>query len=85
LTVKNSKLPSAADVRVRATPVAVLVSDTVAAGTTAPVVSRTVPTIDAVSNCAYAGAQAHSSRSTPIVRRTAVGIGILQDEFAKFQ
>ena len=31
----------------------------------------------AVSNCAYAGAQAHSSRSTPIVRRTAVGIGIL--------
>src|SRR5262245_43194858 len=54
LTVTNSYAPSAVDVRVSETPVAVLVSVTLAPGMTAPDVSRIVPTTDAVSNCAKA-------------------------------
>ena len=54
LTVKNSKLPSAFVAFVIDTPVAVLVSVTVASGTTALLASRTVPSTVAVSNCACA-------------------------------
>ena len=45
------------------TPVCVLVSVTLASGTTAPELSRTVPTTVAVSNCAKAGAASASSSS----------------------
>src|SRR5581483_1335989 len=62
-TVTNSYNPSAFDERVADTPVAVLVSGTFASGTTAPDASRTVPTTEAVSNCANAGT-AHSNRNT---------------------
>src|SRR5688572_27625731 len=55
-SVENSKMPLSSDVRAWVTPVATLVSVTVAPATTAPELSRTVPTIDPVSNCAAAGA-----------------------------
>ncbi len=47
------------------TPVAVLVNVTLASGTTAPDWSRTVPTTDAVSNCARADEAHASSRIKP--------------------
>ena len=53
-TVTNSKLPSDEVVRATDTPVAVLVKVTLASGTVAPDASFTVPTTDAVSNCAEA-------------------------------
>src|SRR5215510_12560588 len=53
-TVTNSYVPSAFDVRVNSTPVAVFVRVTLAFGITAPDVSRIVPTTEAVSNCAKA-------------------------------
>src|SRR5512140_1119293 len=65
-TVTNSKLPFASVTRVMAMVVSRFVSVTVAPGTTPPVLSLTVPTTDAVSNCAYA-AGAHS-RSRAISR-----------------
>ena len=53
-TVGNSKLPFSSDTRVAAMPVSRFDSVTVAPGTTAPVLSLTVPTTLAVSNCAEA-------------------------------
>src|SRR6185369_1414123 len=53
-TFENSKLPSAVVLRTAETPVSVLVRVTLASGTVAPCASFTVPTTDAVSNCAEA-------------------------------
>jgi hypothetical protein len=69
-------MPSALVVRVTDTAVAVLVRVTVAPGTTPPDESRTVPTTDAVSNCADAlAAKTLNSNATNNARRT-VGAGI---------
>ena len=54
-TVMNSKLPFASVTRTMATPVSRFVRVTVAPGTTPPVLSLTVPTTVAVSNCANDG------------------------------
>jgi len=51
--VKNSYAPLSSVTLVRVTPVAALRSVTVTPGSTAPLVSRTVPSTDAVSNCAW--------------------------------
>src|SRR5438093_12568878 len=71
-TVTNSYPPSWPVVRATDTPVSVLVRVTFASGTVAPDASFTVPTTDAVSNCAEAGAAAKRRRSiTPTRARTA--------------
>ena len=61
-TVKNSYKPAAPVVFTIESPVSTFVSVTVASGITAPELSRTVPTTDAVSNCADADA-AESKRA----------------------
>jgi hypothetical protein len=63
-------------VRVTDTAVAVLVRVTVAPGTTPPEESRTVPTTEAVSNCAEARAAKTLNRSAMknVRRRTAAGM-----------
>ncbi len=63
----NSKLPLASVTRTVATPVSRFVSVTVAPGTTPPVLSLTVPTTVAVSNCADEGrtaARRHAAAMT---------------------
>ncbi len=60
----NSKLPLASVTRMVVTPVSRFVSVTVAPGTTPPVLSLTVPTTVAVSNCANEGSDATSTSVT---------------------
>ena len=68
-TVKNSYWPAAPVVFTFETPVSRLVSVTVASGITAPELSRTVPTTDAVSNCAEADTEKMTRKSAPSVNR----------------
>ena len=64
-TLVNSKLPSEDVVRTADTPFSVLVNVTFASETTPPDESLTVPTTEAVSNCAKArGIPAPSTKST---------------------
>src|SRR5882672_1980117 len=73
-TVKNSYVPSALLVLLTETPVAVFVN--VTPGATAPEESRTVPTTDAVSNCAEARtAKKLSTSAMEHTRRAMAGMG----------
>src|SRR6266571_2015426 len=67
-TVTNSYPPSWPVVRATDTPVSVLVSVTFASGTVAPELSFTVPTTDAVSNCAEAWGIPKPSKMGRIMR-----------------